>query len=181
MRLAPVIMVLSVLVIAGVTLFFFRTERHDRPAPVPAAELNTDVFQSSLQPGGTKPMPRPRGPYQETAANLSTGQTLYQAFNCVGCHQHGGGSIGPALMDDTWIYGSAPESIYQSIAEGRPNGMPSFASHITENQIWQLVVYVRSLAYLVPASIRSSRDDDMQKTPPQTLQDPAQPKQASPQ
>jgi cytochrome c oxidase cbb3-type subunit 3 len=170
-------MVISVLVIGGATLFFFRAERHDRPVPVTAAELNTDSLRSDIQPGGTKPMPPPRGQYQETAADLSNGQTLYQAFNCVGCHQHGGGSIGPAFMDDTWIYGSAPQSIYQSIAEGRPNGMPSFASHIPEKQIWQLVVYIRSLSGLVPAAIRPSRDDDMQKVPPQTLQERAQPKQ----
>ena len=38
----------------------------------------------------------------------------------------GGGGIGPPLMDDRWIYGSAPENIYASIVQGRPNGMPAW-------------------------------------------------------
>jgi|UPI0006877A44 cytochrome c oxidase cbb3-type subunit 3 len=173
MALTRVISVLSILIIAGAALFFFRTERQDRPAPVPTGELPSEALRSDLQPGGLRSI-TPRSPYQETAADLSNGQSLYSAFNCVGCHQHGGGSIGPALMDSAWLYGNTPENIYRSIAEGRPNGMPSFASHIPEKQIWQLVVYVRSLGALVSPTIQASRDDHMQKLPPQTLQEPKQ-------
>jgi len=173
MTLARILSLVSLVIIAGATLLYFRTERHDRPAAVPAAALPAKAPGVPLQPGGLKKV-RVSGTYEETAANLSTGQTLYSAFNCVGCHQHGGGSIGPALMDGAWLYGSAPEDIYRSIAEGRPNGMPSFASHIPDSQIWQLVVYVRSLSASVSPTIQASRDDHMQKLPPQTLQEQAQ-------
>jgi cytochrome c oxidase cbb3-type subunit 3 len=173
MGLARILSLLSLVIITGSMLFYFRTERHDRPAAVPAAALPAGAPGTALQPGGVKTF-TPSGRYQETAADLSTGQTLYNAFNCVGCHQHGGGSIGPALMDGAWLYGGAPEDIYRSIAEGRPNGMPSFASHIPDSQIWQLVVYVRSLSASVSSTIQASRDDHMQKLPPQTLQEQAQ-------
>src|SRR4051812_39181840 len=47
--------------------------------------------------------------YEKNALALSEGKRLFEQMNCVGCHAHGGGSIGPALMDDKWIYGSRPE------------------------------------------------------------------------
>ena len=36
----------------------------------------------------------------------SQGKRLYTWYNCNGCHANGGGGMGPALMDDKWIYGS---------------------------------------------------------------------------
>ena len=53
--------------------------------------------------------------------------------------------MGPPLMDDKWIYGSAPENIYATIIQGRPNGMPSFAGKIPTQQVWQIVT-LRALA-----------------------------------
>src|ERR1043166_6823285 len=84
-------------------------------------------------------------PYEGNAYAVSQGQQLFEQYNCSGCHFHGGGGIGPALMDDEWIYGSSPANIYGSIAEGRPNGMPSWGGHIPDYQIWELVTYVRSV------------------------------------
>ena len=46
--------------------------------------------------------------YEESAYAVAEGQKLYEAYNCVGCHAHGGGGIGPPLMDRNWIYGSEP-------------------------------------------------------------------------
>ena len=78
--------------------------------------------------------------------NTGTGLQLFTWFNCAGCHGvRGGGGIGPPLRDKTWIYGSDPASIYQTIAQGRPNGMPAFAGKISDEQIWSLEMYIRSL------------------------------------
>jgi cytochrome c oxidase cbb3-type subunit 3 len=57
----------------------------------------------------------------------------------------GGGGIGPALMDDVWIYGKEPGNVFATIVEGRPNGMPAWRGKIPEYQIWQIVTYVESL------------------------------------
>lgn len=74
------------------------------------------------------------------------GKRLYSWFNCAGCHGTlGGGGIGPPLRDEAWIYGSDPADVFQSIAQGRPKGMPTFGHMIPDEQIWMLVSYVHSL------------------------------------
>ena len=105
--------------------------------------------------------------YEENAYQVSQGQTLYSAFNCVGCHAHGGGDVGPALMDDKWIYGGEIDQIYLSIAQGRPNGMPAFAGLVQPEQMWQIAAYVRSLGGHGPKSARPGREDHMSMPNPQ--------------
>jgi cytochrome c oxidase cbb3-type subunit 3 len=125
-------------------------EQRDLREPPAAATRDTPVRLARLQPGRPIPTPSIRGAYEGNAYGISEGQRLYAWYNCSGCHSQGGGGIGPALMDDYWIYGGEPRQIYETIAEGRPNGMPSFGGHAPSHQIWQLVAYVRSLAKLQP-------------------------------
>jgi cytochrome c oxidase cbb3-type subunit 3 len=99
--------------------------------------------------------------YEQSAYAVGEGKRLYQAYNCAGCHMHGGGGIGPALMDAEWIYGSRPEQIYSDIVQGRPNGMPSFQGKIPDYQVWELVAYVRSLSGQLPSDVAPSRSDEM--------------------
>jgi cytochrome c oxidase cbb3-type subunit 3 len=114
--------------------------------------------------------------YQSNAYALSQGQRLYQAMNCVGCHFHGGGGIGPPLMDSEWIYGSDPSQIFNTIVEGRPNGMPSFKDKLTNQQVWQLTAYVRALSGLSSTSGTSSREDDMYLSPNLAIREREKPK-----
>ena len=108
---------------------------------------------------------RVESPYQRNAYGISEGKRLYAWYNCQGCHANGGGGMGPTLMDDQWIYGSDPENIFATIAEGRPNGMPSFRGKLTEQQTWQLVAYVQSLSGMVPKDAAGGRSDNMQVKP----------------
>src|SRR5262245_17110997 len=99
-----------------------------QPAPAePSREPRVALVQ--LAPGG-KPPELPKSDeaktYDGNPEQIEAGHQLFQAFNCVGCHFNGGGGIGPALMDNKWIYGSSMENIASTIREGRPNGMPSF-------------------------------------------------------
>jgi cytochrome c oxidase cbb3-type subunit 3 len=156
-----------------------REERRFRESP-PGATPGGLARLSPLQPGETTPPVRHvSNLYDENAYAVSEGQRLFNWYNCSGCHANGGGGMGPPLIDDQWIYGSAPENIYQTIIEGRPNGMPSFGGKIPSYQIWQLVAYVRSLSGLTPASTRSARTDHMMYTPgAPNLQKPEKPKQS---
>ena len=87
--------------------------------------------------------------------------------------------MGPPLMDDEWIYGSSGENIYNTIIQGRPNGMPSFAGKIPSPQIWQIVTYVRSLSGLTPMAGRSARAEHMNfYQGAQSMQGAQQPKHA---
>ncbi len=133
---------------------------------------------SELQPGPTLVIQREEGVYDDNAWGTADGKRLFNWMNCSGCHANGGGGMGPALMDDVWIYGFEPEQIYKTIVEGRPNGMPSFRDRLTAQQVWQLVAYVRSLSGLTPKGARPGRDDHMMMKPAEAQTPNARPKQA---
>ena len=152
-----------------------REERRFRE--VPPSVMPRDVRVSALQPGPAIDTTHVANPYEGNAYALSEGQRLFGWYNCSGCHSNGGGGMGPPLMDDEWIYGSAPEQIFATIVQGRPNGMPSYGGRIPAYQVWQLVTYVRSLSGLTPASGRSARVEHMMFYPgSQSLEAPKTPR-----
>ncbi len=114
-----------------------------------------DIQVSQLRPGGTLSPPTPgvSPEYKETADAIKAGEKLFAYYNCTGCHAHGGGAIGPPLMDVNWVYGSEPANVYATIMDGRPNGMPSWRGRIPEYQVWEIVAYVRALGALVPPQL----------------------------
>jgi cytochrome c oxidase cbb3-type subunit 3 len=90
--------------------------------------------------------PPSAGPYDGQPAMIADGRKLFVSMNCAGCHgDHAGGGMGPSLRDATWIYGSQPGDVYDSIAQGRANGMPSWGVMLPEQLIWQLTAYIGSL------------------------------------
>jgi cytochrome c oxidase cbb3-type subunit 3 len=161
---------LCVLALAGLALAACDRERREIAAGPP--EAGPLVRATTLSPGGAAPPPKdPRAAeYEDNAYQVSTGSRLFRWYNCNGCHANGGGGMGPALIDDKWVYGAEIEQIYGSILEGRPNGMPSFRGKATEEQIWALAAYVRSLAGQSPMA-SSSRRDAMTSVPPRNQVD----------
>ncbi|HEX8073122.1 MAG TPA: c-type cytochrome [Pyrinomonadaceae bacterium] len=123
------------------------------------------MAQSELTPGAPAPTPPTRNQAEESAYDLNEGKRLFQQYNCSGCHAQGGGGMGPPLMDDKWLYGSDPANVFQTVVEGRPNGMPSFRQKIPNGQVWQLVGYVRSLSGQLPKDVSPTRDDHMSAHP----------------
>jgi cytochrome c oxidase cbb3-type subunit 3 len=132
-------------------------EREQRQFQLPAAAA------SSPSPERTR--------YEENAYAVSQGKTLFRWFNCNGCHAAGGGGMGPALMDDDWRYGREAQSVYASIMQGRPNGMPAFHQRITEDQAWQLVAYVRSMSGLIATVVAPGRNDGIAAGEPENFRD----------
>ena len=160
-----------VLCVAGLALGACdREERHSRAKPigetVPAGESPDTIW-----PGDSSPPPLDARAklYDNNAPAIAQGQFLYTRMNCVGCHFHGGGGMGPPLMDDQWRYGGRIDQIAASIAEGRPNGMPAWRNKLTDDQIWQLAAYVRSLSGQPSKDAVSSRAEEMSSTTPATL------------
>lgn len=139
-----------------------REQRQLRHAPAASERTGGVVRLSELQPGQPWPEVTVRNLSEERAHDLSEGKRLYVAYNCNGCHGHGGGGIGPPLMDSYWVYGSHPENIHDTIVEGRPNGMPSFGGKIPDYQVWQIAAYVRSMSGLAPKPASPGRADHMQ-------------------
>jgi cytochrome c oxidase cbb3-type subunit 3 len=154
--------------------------REERPTPVPpAAPTESNVRQSEIEPGQKRPVAAVSDQYEENAYAMSQGKSLFRKFNCSGCHGQGGGGMGPALMDDKWSYGSEPANIYATIVQGRPNGMPAFGGHLTNEQVWQLVAYVRSMRGQVREDAAPSRSDEFQTAPPEGRREKAEPKDAA--
>jgi cytochrome c oxidase cbb3-type subunit 3 len=166
------------LVALGTQLACEREKRQFRENTAATTPGDAGVEQSPLHPGGSPPL-KPgeseseanngAGPFEFNAYAVAEGQRLYMSFNCVGCHFHGGGGIGPPLMDANWIYGSQPQNIHDTIVEGRPNGMPSFRGRIPDYQIWEIVAYVRSMTGQLPPTVAPARPDNMNVKKPEDV------------
>jgi cytochrome c oxidase cbb3-type subunit 3 len=134
------------------------------------------VAITTLFPGGgaMPPLDPVARKYDGNATAIAAGARLFDWYNCAGCHFHGAGGIGPALMDDAWIYGGRIDQIYDTIARGRPNGMPSWQGKIPPNEIWEIAAYVRSLS--APDTTKGGSGEAEPVTPPPTTALPPPPK-----
>lgn len=122
-----------------------REQRITSERPLPRAGAPAVVRTSDLVAGEFRMPPGVHSPYAGNPNAIAEGRQLYQWFNCAGCHGlRGGGGIGPPFADEEWIYGGSPANVYQSIVQGRPNGMPSYA-RLSDDVVWKLVAYVRTL------------------------------------
>jgi cytochrome c oxidase cbb3-type subunit 3 len=124
-------------------------------ATVPNADRGPNVVSTTgLFPNGGSPPPPDRigQRFEGNKAAISDGKQLFGQMNCSGCHFNGGGGMGPALMSGYWRYGGQMDQIYESIAQGRPNGMPSWQFVLQPQQIWELAAYVKSLSVPPPSS-----------------------------
>ena len=133
---------------------------------------------TTLYAGAEKPPTPEISPFQENAYGIAEGKRLYTQFNCAGCHANGGGGMGPALMDEEWIYGDHPANIFATIVEGRPNGMPSWRNKLTDAQVWQLVAYVQSMTGQAPIDALPGRSDHMRATTPENARSAVPPVQS---
>lgn len=144
----------------------------------PTSEQTQHAPIPPLHPGEAPAPPGIRNPYEGNAWAINEGKRLYTWFNCVGCHFHGGGGMGPPLMDDRWIYGSEPANIYDTIVQGRPNGMPAYGGKIPDQQLWQIVAYIQSMGRRVSKDVAPGRDESMQVKTPESMKDVEQPHNA---
>lgn len=92
-----------------------------------------------------QPTPETGAMYDNEPAHIAAGALHFRTYNCVGCHFHGGGGIGPAFLDGTWHHGGSMVDIFKSIHDGHADGMPTWHGVIPEEEIWQLAAFVKSL------------------------------------
>ena len=120
----------SYLSVAGDSLHFIQ---HDENLPA--------GFPLSIKPVAVK------NPYEGDKKAISTGAQLFIAYNCLDCHgADGSGAMGPSFQDGRWHFGGSPGEVFESIYQGRPDGMPAWGGRISNDQIWMLTAYVRSLS-----------------------------------
>lgn len=94
-----------------------------------------------------------KNPVAYNAESIEAGKKLYQRY-CASCHGpqgKGDGSLALAggtpsdLTDDTWDHGSTDGEIFIVIRDGVSSDMLAYKEKLTEQQIWQIVNYLRSI------------------------------------
>lgn len=150
---AAILLVIVIVVAAG-TLAIVMPGTAARPnlsaynGMVPAAQL-LRVPVTGIYPGGNPAglNPAMENPLKNDPDAAARGMRDFDNFNCSGCHMgNGGGGMGPALSNDTWIYRASPANIYLDIAQGRGAGMPAFGAMLPDRTIWELVAYIQNLS-----------------------------------
>ena len=88
-------------------------------------------------------------PVPELARNDKAMRTAGRLFanNCAVCHgSDGRGAKGfPNLADDAWLYGGDPDTIKQTLHNGRNGVMPAFGQQLDERGLRSVAAYVYTL------------------------------------
>jgi cytochrome c oxidase cbb3-type subunit 3 len=124
------------------------------PAPQTRAQPGTQPTYFIEHPDNVQPglgihsrLAALTNPFEGDKASIAEGAKLFIAYNCLDCHgAEGAGAMGPSLQDNRWHFGGTAGEVFQSIYEGRPDGMPSWGGRIRDEEIWRLVAYVRTLS-----------------------------------
>jgi len=101
-----------------------------------------------------------KNPFVGDAKAAKLGESQFRA-NCAFCHGLGarGGGRGPDLTRAQKRHGNADGDLYRTINEGvpgtamPPNGATQQGVGMTEEEIWQVIAYIRSVQAKAPAQI----------------------------
>ena len=142
------------LVDQGITRITHAQETSRASVQLPATRDSVQDLAARFiaHPEHLRPAQRPprgvvlRNPYAGNASAIATGAKLFVAYNCMDCHgADGSGAMGPSLADGRWHFGGDDGEIFESIYQGRPDGMPAWGTLISADQVWMLAAYVKSL------------------------------------
>jgi glucose/arabinose dehydrogenase len=137
------------------------TDRKRRPTLAAAGvvlslALALAVTRPSAQAGAQAPPVPPAGPPRAGGpgpggfgpgggrGGANPGAALYTE-HCAGCHGTDlGGGRAPSLFNEQWLATVSDTRLTASIRNGVPNtGMPAFAPQLNDDQIWELLQYIR--------------------------------------
>jgi copper transport protein len=109
------------------------------------------VFLLEAQPLSVAGARKLKSPVSYTKKSISQGRATYMR-NCTGCHGADGKATVDVVADATdltspklWKNGTTEGEIFRSIRDGQGASMPTFKTQLKEEEIWQLVNYIRSL------------------------------------
>jgi mono/diheme cytochrome c family protein len=112
----------------------------------------------NAQTGGNADAAKLKNPVPSSAASIAAGKASYTKY-CQFCHGEGAkgdGKMAPPnshpsdLTDAKWDHGSTDGEIFTNIKSGPTPSDPkavmkAFSARMTDQQIWEVVDYVRSL------------------------------------
>jgi mono/diheme cytochrome c family protein len=126
-------------------------------AAIPAAAVQEHARTPHRHPEAEKLV----NPMERTPASIKAGGAVY-AKACANCHGPYGlantklaqgmaayGARPSNLTDAEWIHGSTDGEIFAVIRDGvGPDfHMPTFGGTLSDDEMWQLVVYIRSIGF----------------------------------
>lgn len=90
-------------------------------------------------------------PVAYSPASIARGKT-YFLQNCQSCHDEDGRARSAAVAiaadltaPDRWKFGSGDAELFKTIKNGAAEAMPPFASDLKDEQIWDVVNFIRSI------------------------------------
>ena len=84
-------------------------------------------------------------PYRGDAAGIAEGEQVFASI-CAVCHKPDGtGMVGPSLVDPYWKYGHGDAELFETVAAGRPLGMPPWGAQLGDEKIWKVLAYLETL------------------------------------
>lgn len=105
-------------------------------------------------------------PIPVTEASIARGRTLYLR-RCQTCHGYDGRALENIDFEATdlttpsrWRFGTREGDIFRTTHDGAAEEMPPFRSQMTDEEIWHVVNYVRSLW---PEEERAKVDGDEER------------------
>jgi cytochrome c oxidase cbb3-type subunit 3 len=90
--------------------------------------------------------------FDESAAALSSGKTIFEA-NCAACHaSDGGGGVGPNLTDEYWVHGGSIADVFKIVKYGVvEKGMIPWQDQLSPEQMQQVSSYILTMKGTTPA------------------------------
>ncbi len=84
-------------------------------------------------------------PFHGDATAIAEGQEVWNTI-CVACHKpDGSGLVGPSLVDPYSKYGDDDLALYETVAKGRPGGMPPWEAQLGSQKIWKVLAFMETL------------------------------------
>lgn len=117
------------------------------PVAPPATGGDISTGKTAVAADNAQTGAQDTNPFKGNEEKAAAGKKIFIGYGCVGCHgQSGGGGMGPSLIDSDWRYGGKDADLFHSIHDGRPKGMPAWSSHLTDEQIWEVITFLRSIS-----------------------------------
>lgn len=113
--------------------------------------LGATAARAQMPDSVLKDAPKPaagsvKNPYTGKDDAIAAGKQIWFRMSCYGCHgTMGGGGMGPNLTDAEWRYGGDDTSVFTTIKWGRSGGMPAWGSKLSDDDIYKVMAYLRSL------------------------------------
>lgn len=126
------------------------------------ADMAAISQKKSTQPEGSSVSESKLLAFYKDSEKLTQGKNVYVG-RCASCHAgNGGGGIGPNLADNFWINGDGKiVAIANIIRDGvAAKGMPPWQSMLTEDELYAVAAYVKSLKGTNPAGAKQAQGQE---------------------